>query len=134
VRSASKTDIKKIVSIISENHKAAKIEPGSAELRILDYGLSKFHEEAGEREVDLSDFGLLKAALGIEGPLKKYATSREFLHFLNSANPSLTGWPIWLVSQSFMDQKTHPYPYQATWEQFIEAPGFSGYHLDFMMF
>jgi hypothetical protein len=33
-----------------------------------------------------------------------------------------------------MDQKTHPYPYQATWEQFIEAPGFSGYHLDFMMF
>jgi hypothetical protein len=56
------------------------------------------------------------------------------LQLIHSANPSLTGWPIWLISQSFTDEKTHPYPYQGTWEQFIQAPGFSRYHLDFMIF
>ena len=134
IRSASKTDVEKLVSLISESHAAAKIEPGSAEKKILDYGWSRFKEEAGEREVDLSDLAFLEGALRLEGPLKKFSASPEFLQFLSSANPSLTGWPIWLVSQSFTDEKTRPYPYRGTWEQFIQAPGFSRYHLDFMMF
>jgi hypothetical protein len=75
-----------------------------------------------------------RSSLRTEGPLNRYTASREFLQFLHSANPSLTGWPIWLVSQYFSDGKVQPYTYQDTWEQFIQAPGFSGHHLDFMIF
>jgi Putative DNA-binding domain len=134
IRSTSKSDIEKLLSFVSESHQATAIQPGSLELKILDYGRSRLEAQAGEREVDLSGIAFLEGALRIEGPLKKYSASREFLQLIHSANPSLTGWPIWLISQSFSDVKTHPYPYHGAWEQFIQAPGFSRYHLDFMMF
>jgi hypothetical protein len=134
IRSASKSDIQELISVISEGYQAAKVNPGAAELIILDYGQSRFKEEAAERGVDLSGLAFVEGVLRIEGSLKKYTSSNEFLQFLHSANPSLTGWPIWLTSQHFSDEKVHPYTYQNTWEQFIQVPGYFGHHLDFMIF
>ena len=135
MRSVSKADAAKFLSLISEIQEPSKSEPSEEELRILNYGRARFNEEAEteDHEVDLTDLAFLEGALKITGPLKRFSLNREFLNFLHSANPSLTGWPIWLISQSFTDKKTHPYPYEGTWEQFVQAVG-NHYHLDFMIF
>ena len=133
IRSVSKADAAKFLSLISEIQEPSKSEPAEDELKLLNYGISRLDEAAQERELDLSDIAFLEGALKIVGPLKQFSLTHEFLNFLHSANPSLTGWPIWLISQSFTDTKTHPYPYDGTWEQFVQAVGY-GYHLDFMVF
>ena len=135
MRSVSKADAAKFLSLISEIQEPSKSESGEEELKILNYGMARFNDEAEteDHEVELTNFAFLESALRIAGPLKRFALSREFLNFLHSANPSLTGWPIWLISQSFTETKTHPYPYEGTWEQFVQAVGIH-YHLDFMIF
>jgi hypothetical protein len=134
IRGLPRSDIASLFSVISQRYQAGEENPGDAERKILDDGWSRFVEEAQERSVDLNAFGFLEGALRIAGPIKSNKPSGEFLQFIESANPTLTGWPIWLVSRTFSNEKTRSYTYQSTWEQFIQAPGFFGHHLDFMIF
>jgi hypothetical protein len=124
IRGSAKADTEILASVISEGFRAQKVNPGDTERKILDYGWSRFKEEARERSVDLNTLGFLEAALRIEGPIKSHKPSGEFLQFVQSSNPTLTGWPIWLVSRSFSNEKAQSYTYQGTWEQFIQAPVF----------
>lgn len=134
IRSLSKSERENLLSVMGQQSQVEKKSQGEVETRILDNGQHRFFEVAKKRNTDVSGLAFLEGALKIEGPLRKQRASEEFLQFLNSANPSLTGWPIWLVSKSFSNELASSYTYQNTWEQFIEVPGIVGRHLDFMIF
>jgi Schlafen, AlbA_2 len=101
IRGISKADVDELVSAIKQAVWTNEQNPGDAEKEILEKGAIRFADEAKKRNVDVFGLGFLEGALKIEGPLRKHRASKEFLRFLDSANPSLTGWPIWLVSNSF---------------------------------
>lgn len=134
IRGLPSSDVASLFSVISQRYQTGEENPGDAERKILDNGWSRFAEEARERSVDLNALGFLEGALRMAGPIKSNKPSGEFLQFIESANPTLTGWPIWLVSRSFSNEKARSYTYQGNWEQFIQTPGFFGHHLDFMIF
>jgi hypothetical protein len=134
LRSLPRSDQETFLAMIGQQNQAQKKFPGEVETRILDAGQGRFLEQASKRNTGLSGLAFLEGALKIEGPLRKQRASEEFLQFLNSANPSLTGWPIWLVSKTFSTEQARSYTYQNAWEQFIDVPGMLGHHLDFMIF
>jgi Putative DNA-binding domain len=81
--------------------------------------------------------GFLDIALVINGLTKTWEANFDFLRTLKIANPELTGWPIWLVSDSFPDQDMQPYFWYDTYEQYIyrKADGLIPRgHLDFHIF
>jgi Putative DNA-binding domain len=112
IRGLSRSDAASLFSAISQGYQVANENPRDAERKILDNGWSRFTQEARERSVDLNAFGFLEGALRIAGHIKSYKPSAEFLQFVESANPTLTGWPIWLVSRSFSNEKARSYTYQ----------------------
>jgi hypothetical protein len=134
IRSLPKSEQAIFLSILGGQLLTERKPPGELETKILDTGRQRFFEVAAKRKADVTGLGFLEGALKISGPLKQQRASTEFLQFLDSANPSLTGWPIWLISQSFANPLSRPYTHQNTWEQFLETSGFNGNHLDFMVF
>lgn len=81
--------------------------------------------------------GFLDIALAINGLTKTWEPNFDFLRTLKIANPELTGWPIWLVSDSFPNEDIQPYFWYDTYEQYIyrqaDGMGRRG-HLDFAIF
>jgi hypothetical protein len=53
--------------------------------------------------------GFLDIAFAIDGLMKTWEPNFDFLRALKIANPELTGWPIWLVSDSFPNQDMQPH-------------------------
>jgi len=81
--------------------------------------------------------GFLNIALVIHGLTKAWEPTFDFLRILRIANPELTGWPIWLISDSFPNQDMQPYFWYDTYEQYIyrKADGrIPQGHLDFAIF
>ncbi len=134
IRGLSKPEQEALLAVLGLQPQAERKTPGELETSILENGQQRFFEAAKKKNIDITGLGFLEGALAIEGPLRSHKASGEFLRFLDSANPSLTGWPIWLVSERFSDPLLHPYTYDNTWEQFIETEGHFGRHLDFMIF
>jgi hypothetical protein len=63
--------------------------------------------------------GFLDNALVIRGLTKDWEPSFDFLRTLRIANPGLTGWPVWLVGESFPSPDEQPYFWHDTFEQYI---------------
>ncbi|SNR58215.1 ATP-binding protein [Paracoccus sediminis] len=64
-------------------------------------------------------------------PSRADASNRTFLNTISSANPQLTGWPIWLDSRRFIDKSAAPRLMDGVWQSVIAniGAGWSS-HLD----
>lgn len=79
----------------------------------------RFEEEVKQRKLNLPDHGSWQVALIIDGEAPSYSANREFLNLLDSANPSYSGWPVWLDSRGFRQEDTRPYVFNGVWEALI---------------
>jgi hypothetical protein len=94
-----------------------------ASSKLLDEGETRFKEVVRKRGLILPPHGCWDTSLVLEGQIPKHRPNQEFLQRLASANPDLTGWPVWLDSSPFFDQAARPYVTSNTWEAFMfEAP------------
>jgi len=53
---------------------------------------------------------------------------------IKSSNPNYTGWPIWLVSSDFKNEKSKPYVYDKAWEEYIVQLDSDFNEIDFIRF
>jgi hypothetical protein len=82
-------------------------------------------------EKPLLEAGSWSVALVIDPPQAARVPDQIFLTTLASSNPQYTGWPIWLDSRTFTDQRHAPVVKGKAWEALIvSAQGWSR-HLDF---
>lgn len=85
---------------------------------------------ADERPV-LEDVGSWSIALVIDPPQVARVPDQIFLTTLTSSNPQYTGWPIWLDSRTFTDQRHAPVVKDKAWEALILSVQGWSKHLDF---
>lgn len=117
--------------------KAARTEPGGEEiaLEFMDASLARFNTVVEERKVTLPEHGYWEVGLVIVGNVPAFSANLDFLNLLNSSNPYLTGWSVWLISRSFPESDFHPYVLDGIWEEalFSIVSGWNDY-ADFMRF
>jgi hypothetical protein len=75
-----------------------------------------------KRKLDVRSLGFWDVALQITPEPTGYAANQKFLETLRNANPDLTGWPVWLDSSAFQNDRMWPYVFDNAWEAFIYAP------------
>lgn len=86
--------------------------------------LSKEQSEAA------AGLGSWSVALVFDPP-RTAPTDQTFLSTISSANPQLTGWPIWLDSRGFTDRSAAPRMIGGAWQSVIAGLGTGwGDHLD----
>ncbi|KQI72444.1 hypothetical protein AN191_09795 [Loktanella sp. 5RATIMAR09] len=103
-------------------------------MSFLSEGKTKFFNRVNETGVQLPSHGSFEVALNLVGRCNTGKLNREFLRLLDSSNPTLTGWPIWLDSSGFQDASSQPYVLDGGWEALILSlnDDWGGKHLDFM--
>lgn len=86
-----------------------------------------------EREVQLPSHGAWEVGLLLIGDIPPHSVNQAFLNLLSTSNPRYSGWPVWLDSRNFSDERTRPYPFEGIWEALIVTldSGWSRY-IDFM--
>ncbi len=102
--------------------------------RYLHESKERYSTVVEERGVQLSPHGAWEVGLlfiGDDIPL--HSANQAFLNLLNANNPRYTGWPVWLDSRNASDESAKPYPFEDTWEAFIDfrVPDWIN-HIDFM--
>jgi hypothetical protein len=103
---------------------------------IFDKGEERYSAAMAGRAAYHHFQGFLNIALVIQGLTKTWEPNFDFLRTLRIANPELTGWPIWLIGDSFPNQDMQPYFLHDTYEQYIylQADAIRRGHLDFAIF
>jgi hypothetical protein len=76
------------------------------------------------RRVDPDALGFIQlgtwdVALAVLGELPRRLADREFLNLISSSNPDYTGWPVWLDSRTFSNERNRPQVRQDGWEALI---------------
>ena len=103
--------------------------------------LRKYLQESGERystvveeqKVQLPPHGAWEVGLLLIGDdIPSYSANQEFLNLLNASNPHYSGWPVWLDSRNFSDERTRPYPFEGAWEALIVTLDSYFRYIDFM--
>jgi len=83
-----------------------------------------------EQSKAAADLGSWSVALVFD-PLRTAPTDQTFLNTISSANPQLTGWPIWLDSRGFSDRSAAPHLIGGAWQSVMAGIGAGwGQHLD----
>jgi hypothetical protein len=65
------------------------------------------------------EYGRWHISLVLEPPLPNNPPTGSFLNKLDTANPSLIGWPVWLNSSSFREEAFRPRVIEGAWQTFI---------------
>lgn len=88
---------------------------------LLHRGHARFLSALGERQISEPGFGSWEVAAVVRGPAPVRHATEEFLTLLDSSNPDLTGWPIWLNPREFQDRDSRPYVADNAWEALING-------------
>jgi hypothetical protein len=97
--------------------------------------LVRYDEVIAERELTPPEHGYCGCALIINGEIPEYRANKDFLRMLYASNPNYTGWPVWLNSERFTDESSHPFVHDRVWEALLVSLGRGrGDHIDFFRF
>ena len=93
---------------------------------------TKFDEIVTQRALQLPTHGAMEVAIKVEGDFATHRATRDFLNLLQSNNEMYTGWPVWVDSRNFTDERSRPYLDNGAWEAFVASfsQGFNS-HLDY---
>lgn len=114
--------------------------PAIETYNFLSYGYNRFQTQQRQRDLTrMPRHGWWEVAVVVEGNIEGGPPTREFLNLISAANPSYTGWPVWIDSRGFPtegeDPNLDPKPrvFERGWEAFVyryEAESWYN-HLDF---
>lgn len=101
---------------------------------LLDDGENRYEQRVCERGLSMPPHGAMEVALILSGTVPYHPNDKEFLRLLDTSNPDLTGWPIWLNSEGFDDPNSRPYVLDGGWEALLaDLKGtFISKYIDFM--
>jgi hypothetical protein len=135
--------VERLIAGVAGLGKPAEVVPGLREraMALLEAGSGRFYaameaRPPGEQAI-LENRGTWSVSLVFDAPRDDASPSRDFLNRVLSANPSYTGWPIWLDSRNFTEKEHRPRVLDKAWEvlivSFAKAKEWST-NLDFMRF
>lgn len=103
-------------------------------ISLLADGEARFSGRVQERGLTLPPHGTFEVALILVGNCEHGSLDQEFIRRLDSNNPRLTGWPVWLDSSNFSDPSARPYVLDDGWEALIASleRDFGSDHIDYM--
>lgn len=131
LRSISKDNIKEIVSSI---YSVADEKTDDEILRkFLENSRDRFVSIIEDRKIELPEHGYLEIGTMLVGSFDEKKPDRNFLDITLSSNPSYTGWPIWVDSRNFHDQKLRPFIFEGCWEAVLigDKSDFWGLGIDY---
>ncbi|APX84412.1 hypothetical protein BV511_06565 [Methylorubrum extorquens] len=79
----------------------------------------------------LTELGSYSTAMVVNPARNVSDSDQAFFNTISSSNPNYTGWPVWLDSRGFRDQKCAPYKNRKGWQALIIAEHSSFPHFDF---
>jgi hypothetical protein len=93
-------------------------------IALLQSGLQRFGLALAERKPTKGELatvqrGSWEVALVIDPAQSERLPDDVFLRTLASSNPQYTGWPVWLDSRGFSDQRSAPVVREKGWEALI---------------
>jgi len=100
--------------------------------RYLQESEVRYDSVVKERKLTLPEHGVWEVALLFIGEVPQHSANKDFLNLLDSSNPDYTGWPVWLDSRGFRDERSCPYVFDGVWEAFIASMETGWSDLDFM--
>jgi hypothetical protein len=100
----------------------------------FDAAIAARKKEDPKLDMALLKFGNSEVSLVISGTLAMAYAGEEFRNLIARSNPSYTGWPVWLNSRGFAEERNRPVYKRGAWETLVisSSPGFSD-HVDFMV-
>jgi hypothetical protein len=79
-------------------------------------GYRRFREVVQERGLSLPAHGAWEVAVIFDGDVPEFDLDERFLSLINVTNPRYTGWPLWIDSRGFVNDRGEPdleaYPYR----------------------
>jgi hypothetical protein len=105
----------------------------------LYYGYCRFQTQQQRNLTRMARHGWWEVAVVVEGDVEGDPATEEFLNLISAANPSYTGWPLWIDSRGFPtggdnpDLDPRPRVFECGWEAYVYRyePGSWYNHLDF---
>ena len=93
-----------IQALVGANAEVGKAAPSAQALDFLDSGRARFEEAAAKVDVRArAAWGGWEVALVLDPPLENGVADRAFLDRVYAANPSYSGWPIWVDLRGMRD-------------------------------
>jgi hypothetical protein len=87
--------------------------------RYLQESKKRYESVIVERKLSLPEHGTWEVGLLFLEAVPEHSANTNFLNLLDSSNPDYTGWPVWLDSRGFRDEKSRPYVFDGVWEAMI---------------
>jgi hypothetical protein len=84
---------------------------------------------------ELAKLGTWTVAMVVDPPRADVVPDQTFLNIIDASNPNYTGWPTWMDTRGFSDQKAKPKVVERAWQTLIisMATGWTD-HVDFFRF
>jgi hypothetical protein len=123
--------VKQLASVITSNSGPQPTEEECL-CQLLKDGKNRFDQLLNERHIKLPEHGSWETALMLIGAVPEHSADLAFLKLLNSSNPALVGWPVWLDSRGFPDSSSRPFVNKKGWEALISNNGHAASSIDFM--
>jgi hypothetical protein len=106
---------------------------------LLSDGLERFNRALAERKPNKDALAIIgrgswEVALVIDPAQSDRLPDEVFLRTVLSSNPQYSGWPIWIDSRSFRDQRGTPVVRENGWEALIISLDGWSKHIDFLRF
>jgi hypothetical protein len=102
---------------------------------LLKDGQKRFLEVVDTVEKGIDKLGYWEVAVIPQGEIPQHRCNQIFLNLLDSSNPRLTGWPIWMNGQSIPKSFGNKSPVNNFWESAIVTEPVAGWlsvrHADF---
>lgn len=112
-----KSQLQPLLSIIAEISQPQTKSYEELAVELLEFGKNRFEAVVGQKYPgQLPSHGSWEVLCIINSDDHKHSANQTFLNLLSASNPNYTGWPIWLDSRQFSDQRARPYVYENVWE------------------
>lgn len=100
----------------------------------FDAAIAARKKEDPEFDMAFLKFGTSEVSLMISGTPTVEHAGEEFLNLIGRSNPSYTGWPVWLDSRGFTEERYRAVYMRGAWETLVISfsSEFSD-HVDFMV-
>jgi hypothetical protein len=140
-RQLAEQDLATLVAALQQlGHQPAPTSLCDRSVVVLDTGERRFNEAVAARTLNpeeqaVAQAGSWSVALTVDPPRPDPLPNRLFLSTVLSSNPQYTGWPVWLDSRGFIDERARPKVKDDVWEALIvlvSGDDVGSRHIDFL--
>lgn len=123
-RQISKSDLRSLAQILNRENPDSELKGEQRAYQVVEEGNKSMQfaisQQERQQEWNRVQDGLtLQAGLAIYPPRAESPPTEEFLNRVSASNPNYTGWPMWLDSSYFAEERHRAYVQVDKWEALL---------------